>query len=77
MNTTIEEEVLDLVLKARYTDGDMEDLQKWVPTLFFDFIKWKDEYVGNPNSVGNYLYWEDHYTLEELCNYWLIYIKDK
>jgi len=50
MKTNIKDEILDLVLSAGYTDGDMEDIQKGIPNLFFKFIEWKDKIIGNPNK---------------------------
>ena len=74
MNTNIKEEVLEIILKAGYVEGEMNDIQNNIPNLFFEFIKWKDFVIGLPNKNGLYLYWEDHFTLEQLCNYWLVYI---
>ena len=35
-----------------------------------EFLLWKEEAVGRRNKSGVYLYWEDHYTLDELFDYW-------
>jgi hypothetical protein len=40
-----------------------------------EFLLWKEEAVGRRNKSGVYLYWEDHYTLNELFDYWLKNIK--
>jgi hypothetical protein len=74
MTTTIEEEVLKTLLEGGWTDGDNVEPIDNITILFFEFIKWKDKNVGNPNKNGKYLYWEQHFTLEDLCNYWIIYI---
>ena len=79
MNITIEEEILK-IFESEYDRYDhstnIYSATKRVITLFSEFIKWKDKHVGTPNDMGNYLYWEDHFTLEELCNYWITYINE-
>ena len=74
MNVNIESEILDIIIKGGWHDGTNEETPDAISDLFLDFVRWKDKTVGSPNKKGNYLYWEDYFTLEELCNYWLIYI---
>jgi hypothetical protein len=80
MNKT--EQILAILQKGIYYSKDdvevrkpLVELAKELNSLFDDmyeeeFVKWKDKEVGNPNRNGLYLYWEDHFTLDELFKFW-------
>lgn len=54
-----------------------KDTAKEITTIFNAFILWKDKTVGLPNKNGLYLYWEEHYTIETLFQFWHTNIKNK
>jgi hypothetical protein len=70
----MKEQLLKIILDNGWTDGD-HIVGKEIETFVFEFIEWKDKDVGNPNRNGLYLYWEDHFTLLGLFDYWFKNIK--
>ena len=76
MKTTIEEEILDIFFKNGHEYINIKTIKEIIH-LFFEFMKWKEEHANSPNKRGKYLYWEEHFSLEELCDYWVTYINDK
>jgi hypothetical protein len=48
-----------------------------ITTHVMEFIAWKDKHVGTPNKNGTYLYYEDHFDLDDLYNYWRLHINHK
>ena len=41
-----------------------------IAIMMYTFIVWKDEKVGLPNRNGIYLYWENHFSINGLFEYW-------
>jgi hypothetical protein len=68
----MEEQILE-ILKENY----FEEIPKEIASLFTRFIEWKDNYAGTPNKNGVYLYWEDHFDIDELFIYWIRTIVNK
>jgi hypothetical protein len=58
-------------------DDSIEDVAKEITIIMAQFIEWKDNNVGAANKNGKYLYWEDHFDLNGLFNYWILNISNK
>ena len=67
----------DAIYDPKLTGIDPINGAKEITSHVFEFIEWKDKYAGIPNKKGSYLYWEDHFNLNELYKHWLTNIKDK
>ena len=65
------------VITTRAIFVDPEELAEEITSNFNKYMEWKDKNIGKPNKKGLYLYWEDHFTLNSLFNYWLTNVKDK
>ena len=65
-------EILNDELSVQY--GSTRECANQIENIMFNFILWKEDNVGKRNQNDLYLYWEDHYNLLTLFEYWIKHV---
>ena len=71
------EQILKIILSVDRDDVSPAADAKEIAEMMKEFIEWKDKHTGLPNKSGMYLYWEDHYSICTLFDYWFKNVKQK